>query len=71
MPWADYPGDEMSSVIVVPDEVRAPFTGELIDPADPAYEQARRVHNGLIDKRRADRPLPHCPRRRGCAQARP
>ena len=43
----------MSSLIVVPDEVRAPFTGELIDLADPAYEQARRVHNGLIDKRPA------------------
>jgi FAD/FMN-containing dehydrogenase len=43
----------MSSVIVVPDEVRASFTGQLIDPADPAYERARRVHNGLIDKRPA------------------
>jgi FAD binding domain/Berberine and berberine like len=43
----------MSSVIVVPDEVRASFTGELIEPADPGYERARRVHNGLIDKRPA------------------
>jgi FAD/FMN-containing dehydrogenase len=46
-------GDEVSSVIVVPDEVMASFTGELIGPADPAYEHARRVHNGLIDKRPA------------------
>ena len=30
--------------------MRAAFTGELIAPADPGYEQARRVHNGLIDK---------------------
>ena len=43
----------MGSTIVVPEEVRASFTGELIGPADPAYEQARRVHNGLINKRPA------------------
>jgi FAD/FMN-containing dehydrogenase len=29
------------------------FRGELIRPADPAYDEARRVHNGLIDKRPA------------------
>jgi FAD/FMN-containing dehydrogenase len=40
----------MGSTIKVPDEVRASFTGELIGPEDPGYEQARRVHNGLIDK---------------------
>ena len=40
----------MDRAIVVPDEVHASFTGELIDPGDPGYEQARRVHNGLIDK---------------------
>ena len=43
----------MGSPITVPDEVRASFTGELIGPADPGYEQARRVQNGLIDKRPA------------------
>jgi hypothetical protein len=43
----------MGSTIKVPDEVRASFTGELTGPADPDYEQARRVHNGLIDKRPA------------------
>ena len=43
----------LSSAIVVPDEIRASFTGELIDSADSAYEQVRRVHNGLIDKRPA------------------
>jgi FAD/FMN-containing dehydrogenase len=43
----------MGSTIVVPDEVQASFTGELIGPADPAYEQARRVHNGMINKRPA------------------
>jgi FAD/FMN-containing dehydrogenase len=43
----------MSRLIEVPDAVRESFTGELIGPADPAYERARRVHNGLIDKRPA------------------
>ena len=43
----------MGSTIEVPGEVRATFTGELIGPGDPGYEQARRVHNGLIDKRPA------------------
>jgi FAD/FMN-containing dehydrogenase len=40
----------MGSTIGIPDEVRAAFTGDLIGPADPAYNQARRVHNGLIGK---------------------
>src|SRR5437667_290181 len=35
------------------DEVRSAFTGGLISPGDPGYEQGRRVHNGLIDKRPA------------------
>src|SRR4029077_10760183 len=42
--------NEMGGTIEIPGEVRAAFTGELIAPADPGYEQARRVHNGLIDK---------------------
>ena len=29
------------------------FTGQLLQPADAAYEARRRVHNGLIDKRPA------------------
>ena len=41
----------MGNVIAVPDQVRASFTGELVSPADPGYDQIRRVHNGLIDKR--------------------
>ena len=40
----------MDNVIVVPGQVRASFTGELIGPGDAGYEQARRVHNGLINK---------------------
>jgi FAD/FMN-containing dehydrogenase len=29
------------------------FTGQLLQPTDPGYDEARRVHNGLIDKRPA------------------
>jgi FAD/FMN-containing dehydrogenase len=34
-------------------ELSKAFTGRILQPADPAYETARRVHNGLIDKRPA------------------
>ena len=27
------------------------FSGQLIDPEHPAYDETRRVHNGLVDKR--------------------
>ena len=36
----------MSGRIVVPDEVGAAFTGDLMGPEDPEYEQVRRVHPG-------------------------
>jgi FAD/FMN-containing dehydrogenase len=29
------------------------FAGQLLQPGDPGYDEARRVHNGLIDKRPA------------------
>jgi FAD/FMN-containing dehydrogenase len=29
------------------------FTGQLLQPSDAAYDHARRVHNGLVDKRPA------------------
>ena len=32
-------------------ELAKTFTGRLLQSADPDYEEARRVHNGLIDKR--------------------
>ena len=32
-------------------ELRKTFTGQLLRPNDPGYEEARKVHNGLIDKR--------------------
>ena len=34
-------------------ELARTFTGQFLQPRDPDYEQARRVHNGLIDKRPA------------------
>ena len=33
------------------DAVRAGFTGELLQPDDDGYDEARRIHNGLIDRR--------------------
>lgn len=35
------------------DQLKARLRGELIQPSDPAYEAARKVHNGMIDKRPA------------------
>ena len=34
-------------------ELAPTFTGELLKPGDAGYDEARRVHNGLIDKRPA------------------
>lgn len=38
------------AVIEVPEAIRTPFGGELLGPDDEGYDQARQVHNGLIDK---------------------
>ena len=29
------------------------FTGQILQPSDPAYDEVRKVHNGLVDKRPA------------------
>ena len=34
-------------------ELAPTFTGQLLQPSDTGYDEARRVHNGLIDKRPA------------------
>ena len=34
-------------------ELAPTFTGQLLQPSDAGYDDARRVHNGLIDKRPA------------------
>ena len=34
-------------------ELASSFTGQLLQPTDAGYDDARRVHNGLIDKRPA------------------
>jgi FAD/FMN-containing dehydrogenase len=46
----------MSSISSLSDtvaEVAKSFTGQILQSTDPGYEEARRVHNGLIDKRPA------------------
>jgi FAD/FMN-containing dehydrogenase len=43
----------MTSLTDAVSELAKTFTGQLLQPADLAYEEARRVHNGLIDKRPA------------------
>ena len=35
------------------DELSKTFNGHLLQPSDAGYEDARKVHNGLIDKRPA------------------
>jgi len=32
-------------------EFRGQFRGAVIDPEDAAYEEARKVYNGMIDRR--------------------
>ena len=33
--------------------LRDAFSGDLLEPGDDGFEQARRIHNGLIDRRPA------------------
>src|SRR3954469_8235170 len=42
----------MSSAVSL-EQLAPTFTGQLLQPADAGYDEARRVHNGLIDKRPA------------------
>jgi FAD/FMN-containing dehydrogenase len=37
--------------IAIPDELAGSFNGDLLTEGDPGYDDARAVHNGLIDKR--------------------
>jgi FAD/FMN-containing dehydrogenase len=40
-----------TSSALVSDEFRAAFRGELIEPGDVRYDEARAVYNGMIDRR--------------------
>ena len=33
------------------EQLRGTFSGSVLDPNDDGYDAARRVHNGLIDRR--------------------
>ena len=39
--------------IPVPDHVRTAFGGRLLDSRHEGYDEVRRLHNGMIDKRPA------------------
>lgn len=43
----------LSSVADAAAKLAGTFTGQLLRPADAGYDDARRVHNGLVDKRPA------------------
>src|SRR5918996_5559331 len=34
-------------------QLREAFSGQVLAPGEPGYDEARRIHNGLIDKRPA------------------
>ena len=40
----------IANAISVPADMRAAFGGDLLEPGDGGYEDARRLHNGMIDK---------------------
>ena len=39
--------------LLVPDGIRASFGGQFLASGQPGYDEARRLHNGMIDKRPA------------------
>ena len=43
----------MASIAPAVTELQNTFLGHLLQPADSGYDEARRVHNGLVDKRPA------------------
>ena len=38
------------SIAVAAKELASTFSGQLLQPADVGYDDARKVHNGLVDK---------------------
>jgi FAD/FMN-containing dehydrogenase len=42
-----------SSILAAATALASTFSGQLLQPADAGYDDARAVHNGLIDRRPA------------------
>ncbi len=42
-----------SSVAQAVSKIAGTFSGVLLQPSDAGYDAARRVHNGMVDKRPA------------------
>ena len=53
------------------DDLTGRVSGPVLRPADAGYDEARRVHNGLVDRARRDRALPFRGRRGGRRALRP
>src|SRR5262245_6528290 len=49
--FAVHHGVQTMSVVEAVGQLAPSFSGTLLQPTDPGYDEARRVHNGLIDKR--------------------
>ena len=62
------------SVATALEQLPPTFAGRMLQPTDAGYDDARRVHNGLVDKRPAFiarcRERPTCRRRAARADAR-
>src|SRR5262245_23923393 len=43
----------MMSMTTTLEQLSSKFSGRLLQPTDAGYDDARRVHNGLVDKRPA------------------
>jgi len=46
-------GEERELDRAVIDRLRAALRGDVVEPTSPGYDEARRIYNGMIDRRPA------------------